>query len=91
MDYSKYIKVVYKAVEDKSKFGDPCNNCGWCCLTEVCVVGAELSGSKQVPCQYLDSEHKCSLVVKNPAMAEVIGTGIGCCAMTQQEAMDLME
>jgi hypothetical protein len=93
MNYSDHIKIVSIAVENKPKFGDDCNHCGWCCLTEVCAVGAELSGSKALPCKYMVSEnnkHKCSLVIGEPLMAEIIGSGEGCCAKTQQEVLDEM-
>lgn len=59
----------------------------------MCVVGQELTGKTIVPCSLLNmnhdtKEHKCSLVEKDPeTMAEIIGTGTGCCAETQEEVI----
>lgn len=83
------MQIMTVAIENKPKLGDACNHCGYCCLTEVCVVGQELTGSDIGPCKLLVSEgdqHKCQLA-DTPTMKEVIGMGTGCCAETQNEVM----
>lgn len=81
-------QTIKIAQDLKPKFSEPCNNCGWCCLTEVCEVGKMISGSEQIPCSLLTSvgnKHTCSLVERLGGY--VIGAGVGCCAKTQDEVI----
>lgn len=92
MKYSELISVTVKAIDNKPSFGDPCNHCGWCCLTEVCTVGAELGGSTKIPCKYLKSEdglHLCSLA-GIPEIKTQLSMGEGCDAKTQMEQITEM-
>lgn len=87
MKWADLIPIVNVAMKEKPEFGKPCNSCGWCCLTEVCSVGVELSGSTEVPCNYLKNEegrHVCELagVLKNE-----LSIGTGCDAKTQAEQL----
>tara|TARA_B100000700_G_scaffold311500_2_gene393675 strand:+ start:129860 stop:130159 length:300 start_codon:yes stop_codon:yes gene_type:complete len=84
------IKVMTVAVERKPKYGQACNHCGYCCLTEVCSVGKTVTGQTTAPCSLLKTDgdnHYCTLG-ESEAMREIIGMGEGCCAKTQQEAID---
>lgn len=88
----KLIELINVSVDNKPKLGEPCNHCGWCCLTEVCDVGKEF-GSSVIPCQLLtigdDGKHYCSLVTKWPEdYSEIIGADAGCCAETQSEVIE---
>ena len=84
------IEVVTLAVERKPKFGSACNHCGYCCLTEVCSVGIQITGNDIAPCSLIktqDDNHYCSLG-ETETGREMLGMGEGCCAKTQQEAID---
>lgn len=84
------LNLLETAVAAKPIFGDKCNNCGYCCLSEVCRVGVALTGKSIGPCELLTTEgdkHYCSLVVKDALMGDIIGAGEGCCAETQAEAI----
>ena len=86
----KLIDVINVAAERKPSFGDKCNHCGWCCLTEVCHTGKVVSGSGVIPCSLLvskeDGRHYCQLMIDSPdAMAPLLGAGSGCDAMTGEE------
>lgn len=85
-------KILNVAIELKPKFGEPCNNCGYCCLTEVCAVGKELTDSNiWGPCKLLISngnKHYCKLA-ENEEMEKILGIGAGCCAKTQAEFIDI--
>jgi len=81
------IKQIFSAQKNKPKFGSPCNHCGWCCMTEVCSIGQELSGSAALPCKYLeteDSKHTCKLA-KVEQIRTQLAIGVGCDAKTQSE------
>lgn len=91
---SELIELLNVAVSTKPVIGSQCNNCGYCCLTEVCVVGQELTGNTIGPCTLLVKEkgsdkHHCQLVLNDDSetMANILGIGTGCCAETQNEAM----
>ena len=80
---SELLDLLNISVENKPAYGDDCNNCGYCCLSEVCVVGQELTGKTIGPCSLLVQEgdkHFCSLVINSAEMKSVIGIGDGCCA-----------
>lgn len=79
-------ELIEKAVLEKPRFGDVCNHCGWCCLTEVCHIGVNVSGSTDIPCQFLKNS-RCSLVSINESIKIEIGANQGCCAKTQTEAI----
>jgi hypothetical protein len=85
--------LVKTAYDDKPKRGEPCNNCGWCCLTEVCPVGAELTGNTKPPCTLIESKdgkHYCKLGQLD-GFKEVLGLGTECCAATQQEIIEELQ
>ena len=81
--------LINTATELKPKFGEPCNNCGWCCLTEVCPTGIEFGHSAKIPCKFLEQEnnkHYCGLAKHNvPIINEALSIGTGCDAKTQTE------
>lgn len=84
------IKLVIVAHDNKPKFGDTCNNCGWCCLTEVCAIGEELQGNKELPCNYLitdNDKHTCKLA-SVPQLKKQLSIGNGCDAKTQAEIIE---
>ena len=81
--------MLTKSTEDKPAFGSPCNHCGYCCLTEVCPIGQELTGVKIGPCKLIvtnGGKHYCKLVLSGVLLDEV-GVDKGCCAKTQIEAI----
>ncbi len=81
----KLIEAINLAEKKKPKFGEDCNNCGWCCLTEVCPVGKQKGAGEMLPCKFLTDNKRCGLVVEAKAMFLAIGAGTGCCAETQKE------
>lgn len=84
------IIKVKLAMESKPKFGEDCNSCGYCCLTEVCPIGQELTGSAVAPCNLLiekEGKHYCKLA-ENEITREALGIGTGCCAKTQAEVIE---
>lgn len=96
---SGLIELLNVAVESKPKFGDACNHCGYCCLTEICSVGLEYTDKTIGPCPHLVGEdpekkhynqtkHYCNLIIKLPELKKVIGAGSGCCAKTQAEVIE---
>ena len=89
---SELMKLIAVAESEKPKMGEPCNHCGWCCLTEVCDMGRELTGSSMIPCSLLverDGGHYCS-VANTEAAKDSMGFGTGCCAETQTEVLARM-
>lgn len=88
------IKVIYEAKQKKPKFASACNNCGWCCMTEVCAIGRELGGGVSGPCKKLkkvDGKFLCSLA-EVPQIREQLAMGEGCDAKTQDEIIkELMQ
>ena len=86
---SNLIAIINIAKDSKPSVGKPCNSCGWCCLTEVCDIGREMTGSSMIPCSLLVSDggnHICSLARAEVAMDD-LGIGTGCCAETQDEVI----
>lgn len=82
--------MVNIAVQNKPKMGQPCNNCGWCCLVEVCPVGQELGGGTEAPCKMLITQgdkHYCNLAA-DPRLREIIDVGGGCDARTAMEQLE---
>ena len=49
----------------KPRFGQPCNQCGWCCLEQVCILGAQLGNDQQ--CKALlpgtGNTYQCGLIL----------------------------
>ncbi len=84
-------ELIEVAEKLKPEFGESCNNCGWCCLTEVCATGVQFGKSTKIPCQFLEQEgdkHFCGLAKRNiPVMSEHLGIGTGCDARTQLEVI----
>jgi len=91
------INVIEVAEEKKPAFGAKCNMCGWCCLTEICAVGLELTDKTIGPCPLLlegahdSSEHYCSLAINIPELKETLAVGSGCDAKTQREVLAEMK
>lgn len=88
---SKLMQLIAAAEEAKPPIDTPCNQCGWCCLTEVCAIGVELVGSV-IPCKLLraggDGKHYCNLMkIKAPGVKSALAIGTGCDAETQTEAL----
>lgn len=89
---SDLIELINIAADKKPAMGQDCNHCGWCCMTEVCEMGQAATGSSRyaIPCSQLvetDGKYLCSLAdTPNPDM----GFGTGCCAQTQDEALQAM-
>lgn len=88
---SKLFEIIEVARALKPAEREPCNNCGWCCLTEVCPTGIEFGRSHSIPCKFLEQEgdrHYCGLAKLNiPVMNEYLSIGTGCDARTQQEQL----
>jgi hypothetical protein len=81
------INVINVAETNKPALGQPCNSCGWCCLTEVCPVGVELTGTTVIPCKLLVTQgdkHYCQLATSEE-LRGLLAIGQGCDAETQQE------
>lgn len=77
-------------MRDKPTFGAPCNHCGYCCMTEVCAIGKELTGRHTAPCKLLIKEgdkYLCKLALNNTLHNE-LGIGTGCCAVSQDEIIN---
>ena len=84
------IEVLDIAVKNKPSFGDACNNCGYCCLVEICCIGQDLTGSYTAPCKLLvskDNKHYCKLA-DNGKTKTLLGIGSGCCSETQREVIN---
>jgi hypothetical protein len=82
------IKLI-KAVEIKPKFGENCNHCGYCCLTEPCPIGQDLTRKTIGPCELLiqeEDQYFCKLI-RNGIDVD-IGQDKGCCAETQDETIN---
>ena len=83
-------ELINVAAEIKPAFDESCNQCGWCCLTEICPVGEYVSGSSQIPCELLiqkGNKHYCSLA-DDPVYANLLAIGTGCDAITQTERFE---
>ncbi len=77
------------AIELKPAFGEPCNHCGYCCLSEPCIAGQKITGKTDGRCELLETDgdkHYCPLATSE-SMTDVMGFGTGCCAKTQNEAI----
>lgn len=89
---SELFKSIEVARAMKPAEREPCNNCGWCCLTEVCPTGIEFGKSAQIPCKFLEAKgnkHYCGLAKLNiDVMNEHLSIGTGCDARTQQEQIE---
>ena len=93
MRESELAILVKSAHADKPKRGEACNNCGWCCLTEVCPVGVELTGNTKPPCTLIESKdgkHYCKLGQLDE-FKKILGLGTECCAATQQEIIEELQ
>lgn len=86
------IKIIGLAQKNKPSFASPCNNCGWCCMTEVCAIGKEL-GAKESPCsklRHVEGKYICSLAAI-PEIREALAVGKGCDAKTQNEIIEALK
>jgi hypothetical protein len=73
---------------NKPPYGDPCNRCGLCCMTEPCLVAQAVLMHRQGPCPALKSDglggFVCGLLSELPTPAEqdaarwIIGAGLWC-------------
>ncbi len=83
---------IRQANSIKPKFGEPCNQCGWCCLTEVCPIGVVALSSKMIPCKLLhetDGKYECALAnLCTEQLNALLNIGMGCNAKTQQEVLE---
>lgn len=84
----RYANML-KALEIKPKMGQPCNNCGWCCLTETCPTGLVFTPADAKVCAMLeqkDDKYFCKLAT-SPMMREMLGMGQGCDARSIEEQL----
>ena len=72
---------------DKPKNGEPCNGCGYCCASELCVAAEIALGDVPAPCplmRFKEGRFWCGLVLTEkengmaPMIATSLGIGIGC-------------
>ena len=85
---SELFKNIEIARTRKPAFDMECNNCGWCCLTEVCQLGEFYGGTSMIPCQFLTRKGQkwlCGLILDGTIKRKEISIGSGCDAMTQDE------
>ena len=77
-----------KLLPDKAKFGTPCSGCGYCCGTEICLIGKEVFPNVEPPCPgliYVDNRLWCKFVIVEemhglkPELTTALGIGKGCC------------
>lgn len=80
------------AQKQKPQYGEECNHCGWCCMTELCDVAKEhLVNDDAIPCKFLipaADQYFCGLVINGTTDHGSIGANTGCCAMTQDEVFE---
>ncbi len=82
---------IAEAEKNKPRFGEPCNHCGWCCMTEVCPSGLYAGARRyEFPCKFLTEENKCGLIenidlTDQHFLIEFLAIGEGCDSMTQRE------
>jgi hypothetical protein len=84
-DLGVRIEAAKKA---KPKYNEPCNHCGWCCLTEVCQLGIFHGDTSMIPCQFLivaGGIHLCRLITDEIEQEKTLYIGRGCDAQTQEE------
>lgn len=84
---SNLMVRIIEAQSKKPKFGDPCNSCGWCCMTEVCALGQASGAGETIPCKHLTSDHLCGLASKSDYVKKMLSIGVGCDAKTQNEML----
>ena len=58
---------LHAAAPDKPSFGQPCNGCGVCCVSEPCPVGIVVSRRTTGACDALiwsdpDRRYRCGLI-----------------------------
>jgi hypothetical protein len=83
-------QLIESAAEIKPAWDEPCNHCGWCCLTGACPVGRDLGAGDMLPCKFLTMDGKvssCSLAVDDRMIQIMIAAGTGCDAKTQNEIL----
>lgn len=86
------IELINIAESNKPKMGEDCNHCGWCCMTEVCSMGQNITGDSKyaIPCKLLverDGKYYCS-VADQVEDKQSLGFDTGCCAQTQTERLN---
>jgi len=88
------MDLIKLTLPKKPKFGQPCNNCGLCCVMEVCKIGKMILGDAQkAPCPLLmqvtnkstgEIKLVCDLVVREkltgiePIIQNALAIGKGC-------------
>lgn len=58
-------KLLDAAMAQKPPHGSPCNNCGWCCMECLCVLGKHVFKKEDGPCPALERQNGtwgCALV-----------------------------
>lgn len=94
------MSEIAEALSKKPSYGSVCNQCGWCCMMEVCSIGKEVYGKEQQsPCPaliYANNRHWCKFVLAEDMLNEpsIIGTalgiGKGCCENLRKDYKNLM-
>lgn len=58
-------RVIPIQVLKKPRHGQPCNGCGYCCISEVCLLGKELGDHEMCKALITNGEgtYSCGLVV----------------------------
>jgi hypothetical protein len=78
----------FPVARKKPAYGEPCNRCGLCCMTDPCRVAQAVLLLRQGPCPALRSDglggYFCGLLSELPTQAEqdaarfIIGAGVWC-------------
>lgn len=92
MNHPERYEAAFGALEIKPALGQPCNNCGWCCLSETCPVGIELTPPDATVCAMLiakDGKYYCHLG-KNEVMRDLLAIGQGCDAISAMEKIEVL-
>lgn len=87
---AEIFRTLVGAHANKPKFGQTCNRCGWCCLSEPCDEATAITGQKRGACELLLKEgdvYSCPLAA-TPEGYRAIGAGTFCCAKTQAEVIE---
>jgi hypothetical protein len=85
-----YVEVD-RALGVKPALGQPCNNCGWCCLSETCPVGLEFTPPGEVCVMLVPKDGKffCKMS-RVESMRRVLDIGGGCDAISVKEKLEAL-
>lgn len=92
MNPGERYAAAFGALEIKPALHQPCNNCGWCCLTETCPIGIELTPPDATVCAMLvpkDGKYYCKLSIV-PQMRDLLAIGQGCDAISAMEKIEIL-